>query len=846
MSNLQVFQVLPNIPEPLSFLEVLSRNLWWCWQRDAIDLFRRIDPPLWMEAERNPVVFLTRISQERYEELTEDEGFLAHLARVKTRFEELAPEAAGGSNGGDRTIAYFSMEFGIHESLPLFAGGLGILAGDHLKAASDMSLPLVGVGLFYRKGYFHQFLTQDGWQQEEYQEKDTSQLPLERALDSAGNEVFVTVTGPTGDIKASVWKVQVGRVPLYLLDTNLLENPPDIRDITSRLYGGDHCNRLNQEILLGIGGMRALEALGIVPSVCHMNEGHCAFLTIERLAQIIARYGVDLKTALEIVPRTSVFTTHTPVRAGYDKFSIDVVRPCLVPFEERLGTHADEMLSWGKVEEPDDGEPFSMFALGLRMSQYCNGVSRLHGSVARRTWSHLWPQRPEDEVPITHVTNGVHVLSWLSHENILLFEKALGPDWHEQVPNPDIIKRVDEIYDEELIRAHEKGSDRLIRYCRRRMADQYQRRNASAATMKGVESVLDQDILTIVFARRFATYKRADLLLHDPERFEAIINSEKYPVQFIFAGKAHPRDNEGKEVVKRLTQFVQKPHVNHRVIFIEDYDINTARYLLQGADVWLNTPRRPLEACGTSGMKAAINGVLNVSVLDGWWCEGYSEETGWRIGNGEEYADPVYQDTVESQALYNVLENDVIPCFYERDHKGVSKRWVQMMKESIKMAMQSFCTQRMVGEYEERFYVPAAARFDSLTEQGAQEAKGLVAQRERIQRLWNAIRVQSPVREGSGPVHVGQTFAVTAEVTLGELSPDEVEVQLYYGHLKSVEILTASLTEEMTVLKELGDGRYLYGCNITCRDSGQYGFTARARPKGDDLIKFAPGLIAWA
>ena len=849
MNHLQTFQVLPDIPEPLSFLEVLSRNLWWCWQKDAIELFRRINPPLWVEAGRNPIVFLTRISQERFEELAEDDGFLAHLERVREAFEKLHLTGVDQSDtpfGQHGTIAYFSMEFGIHESLPIFAGGLGVLAGDHLKSASDISLPLTGVGLLYRQGYFHQFLDQNGWQQEEYPETDIYQLPVERARDHSGNEVYVTATGPDGEIHAVVWKINVGRVSLYLLDTNLPENPPHIRDITSRLYGGDQKKRLTQEILLGIGGIRALEALNIFPAVCHMNEGHSAFSSLERLAQIISKYNVDLKTALEIVPRTSVFTTHTPVRAGYDKFSADLVRPCLIPFEEKLGADADEILSWGKVENADTDGLFSMFALGLRMSQYCNGVSQLHGSVARRMWSHVWPERPEDEIPITHVTNGIHILSWISNENALLFENYLGPDWHSQLSNQDIIERIDEIYEEELIRAHEMSNARLIRHCRKRMANQYKRRNAPREIMKEVESVLDQDILTIVFARRFATYKRANLLLHDPERFEAMLNSEAHPVQFIFAGKAHPEDNEGKDLIKSLIQFANRSSVRHRIMFLEDYDINIARHLVQGADVWLNTPRRPFEACGTSGMKAAINGVLNLSILDGWWCEGYSEERGWQIGNGEEYTDPAYQDTVESQALYNVLENDVIPCFYERKSGDAPTRWVKMMKESMKMAIRGFCSHRMVSEYQKRFYMPAAMRLNALLENDAAEARSLVVQHERLRDFWNGIRIEPPVRNVDGPFHVGQTFRVTAEVTLEKLRPDEVEVQLYYGHLKSVDALTTGQTQQMTVLKDMGDGHYLYACNITCRDSGRYGFTARVRPSGDDLVKFAPGLITWA
>ena len=850
MDHLQTFQVFPNIPEQLSFLEVLSRNLWWSWKQGAVELFRRIDPRLWEELKRNPIVFLTHISQARFEELAKDDSFLAHQERVKERFGKRACAAADWSeclSGKEGVIAYFSMEFGIHESLPLFAGGLGILSGDHLKASSNMALPLVGIGLLYRQGYFRQFLDQEGWQQEEYPEIDLYNLPIERARDRSGNEIHVSVTGPDGEIHAVLWMIRVGCIPLYLLDTNLAENSHKIRDITSRLYAGDPEMRLAQEMLLGIGGIRALAAIGINPAICHMNEGHSAFSSLERLPQIMSKYNVDLKTALEIVPSTTVFTTHTPVNAGYDRFPADLVKPYLRPLQERLGATEDEILSWGQPPmEPDPNGSLSMFVLGLRMAQYCNGVSRLHGKVARRMWSHVWPKRTEDETPISHITNGVHFQSFLSNENTMLFERYLGPDWFMISQTSDNIKRIDEMYDEELWRAHEMNRSRLIGVCRKQMAEQYGRRNAPRSIMKEVESVLDHDILTVVFARRFTTYKRANLLLNDPERFEALLNSKTHPVQFIFAGKAHPKDHEGKELIKRLIEFSQRSNVRHRVVFLENYNMYIARHLVQGADVWLNTPRRPLEACGTSGMKAAINGVLNVSILDGWWDEAYSEDRGWRIGKGEEYADTNYQDSVESQALYNILENDVIPRFYERKKGSCPVSWVKMMKESMKMAMTGFCSLRMVSEYNERFYIPAAKQLKSLLENDAGEAKNLAAQRERLCANWDSIRIEPPVREGDGPFRAGKAFRVNAIVHLGKLSPEEVEVQLFYGKLKAIDKLSESHTEEMTIKEDQGNGKYLYTCTITCSASGRYGFTARVIPVGDDRIKFTPGLITWA
>jgi len=849
MSHLQTFQVFPLLPEPLSFLEVLSRNLWWCWNINAIELFRRINPRLWNTAGRNPIVFLTLIPQERLLELSKDDSFLAHQQRVKERFESQVLSPVDYSKPlyeSQEAIAYFSMEYGIHESLPLFAGGLGVLAGDHLKGASDLAIPLVAVGLLYRQGYFHQFLDQEGWQQEEYPEVDLYHLPVERAKDLSGKEVKLTVNGPDGDIHALVWKIMVGRIPYFLLDTNLPENPSKIRDITATLYAGDQEQRLAQEILLGIGGMRALEALEIFPLVCHMNEGHSAFSNLERLAQTMSKYNIDLKTAWEIVPRTTVFTTHTPVAAGHDEFPPDLVRPYLMSFEERLGVKVDKIISWGQSVKSGPEGPFSMFVLGLRLAQHRNGVSELHGKVARRMWSHVWPGIPEDEIPINHITNGVHIPSWISIENALLFERYIGPDWHLQNWNTDFEKRIEQIYDEELWRAREMSRSRLIRTCRELMTKQYARRNAPKAAMSDAESVLDQDVLTIAFARRFATYKRADLLLKDPERLEALISSKTRPVQFIFSGKAHPKDNEGKEMIKRLIHFARTPGIRHRVVFIEDYDIYVARHLVQGTDVWLNTPRRPMEACGTSGMKAAVNGVLNVSILDGWWCEGYTEERGWKIGSGEEYPDTDYQDSIDAQALFNILENDVIPCFYDRKNGDVPERWVRMMKESMKMAMQFFCSRIMVEKYEKQFYRPAAEQHHLLRENHAEMARKWVFQNERLHSLWKNIRLETPKRDAEGPFRVGETFRVTAEVGLGELRPDEVEVEIYHGNLKSIDILTESHVEKMSVLEDRGNGNFLYGCSLECRESGRYGFTARVTPRGDDWIRFIPGLVTWA
>jgi starch phosphorylase len=849
MRSFKSYQVQPNIPKNLSFLEILSYNMWWCWTRDAVELFRRIDPRLWAECGRNPIPFLTRVPQARLENLSKDTSYVGHLERVQALYEKRVhrPEIQlEMSFEPGEHIAYFSMEFGLHESLPLFAGGLGILAGDHLKAASNMGLPLVGIGLMYRQGYFRQFLNHEGWQQETYPETDFFSLPIQRMRDGAGNEIRVTIRGADGPIHAIVWKVLIGRVPLFLLDTNILENPPEQREVTARLYAAESKIRLAQEVLLGIGGMRALQAMGIKPKVVHMNEGHCAFAGLERLAQVVEEKKISLQAALQIIPRTTVFTTHTPVAAGHDEFPADMVRPYLKTLAERLGTTEQELLSWGQANETLENGPLSMFILGVHLAASCNGVSQLHGSVARRMWAHLWPGRPVEEIPIAHITNGVHIATFISHEFGNLFDRYLGPDWFLGSQRPDNIKRIDEIYDEELWRAHELNRSRLVRTCRAQLVKQYQRRNAPRKVLEAVEKALDPDILTVSFARRFATYKRAFLLIQDPQRLEAIINNPNGPVQFIFAGKAHPRDNEGKDLVKQLFQFANRPAVRDRFVFLEDYDMHLARHLLQGSDVWLNTPRRPFEACGTSGMKAAVNGALNFSILDGWWCEGYRESTGWNIGHGEEYEDHAYQDVVESQALYNILENEVVPCFYERKNGDLPRRWLEKMKASMKMAIEGFCSLRMVRDYTENMYAPAALWYDRLTADHAEEANHFAAQAARVRSLWKGVQVSTPARKSRGAQRVGDTFQVTTEVDLGELRPEEVDLELYLGIYKSFSELADSKVVPMNVIEDLGQGRYIFACTLTCDSAGRFGFSVRATPRGDTWLKFTPGLVTWA
>ncbi len=848
MNGIQLFNVSPSIPAELEFLETLSRNLWWSWNHDAIELFRRINPQLWKDTYHNPIEFLNRIPQKELEALVDDDGFRSHQEQVMQRYdvEVVKPRKGAHSYGPGACAAYFSLEYGIHESVRFYAGGLGCLAGDFLKEASDMNLPMAGVGLLYRQGYFQQYLNSDGWQQESYPKNELHQLPIRQVCGADGREIHITLPLPDGVLHATVWRLDVGRIPLYLLDTNIAENKPEFRKITARIYDSDRLLRLRQELLLGIGGFRALVAAGLDPRVCHMNEGHAAFLCLERISHIMKTHGLDKKTALEVVPRTGVFTTHTPVPAGNEAFPVDMLRPHLKALEPETGLETEEIISWGQAPCGGNRHELSMTILGLRMAEHSNGVSRLHGVVERKMWAHLWPERPEQEVPIGHVTNGVHILSWLSSDIILLFDKYLGPEWRDNPSDKAVLLRVFQIPDDELWRAHQLGRSRLIRMARELGEQQFSVRNAPRADIAKIKSILHYEALTIVFARRFASYKRAALLLKDHARFEALLTNKDHPIQIVFAGKAHPADDIGKDIIRQIVHFARKAQVRQRVVFLENYDIRMARYLAQGADVWLNTPRRPQEASGTSGMKAAVNGCLHLSVLDGWWDEGYSPERGWAIGKGEEYENPEYNDTIESQALYNLIENDVVPCFYDRPDSDIPTAWTRKMKASICMSLADFTSRRMLTEYDEMFYIKAFSRHDSLLSNNAEQARLLVAQHDRLDAQWKDVEIGHPEADRDvSSLHVGDKFTVTVRVHLGALTPDEVSVEVYYGHVNPENRIADSFTEQMQPQGEKVEGWHVYAHDIQCRNTGRCGFTARVVPRGAEWRSAIPGFIAW-
>jgi glycogen phosphorylase len=727
---------------------------------------------------------------------------------------------------------------------------LGVLAGDHLKSASDLGLPLVGVGLLYQEGYFRQYLNPDGWQQELYPENDFYNLPLTLQRQLSGEPMIVEVEYPGRIVKAQVWLVQVGRVPLYLLDTNLKENQSEDRDITDQLYGGDHEMRIRQEIMLGIGGIRALEALGLRPAVCHMNEGHSAFLALERIKILMSQHQASFAEAREAATAGHVFTTHTPVPAGIDWFHPDLVDRYFAHYYRGLGLSRDEFLGLGRTNPLDSNGYFCMAILAMRLANRTNGVSRLHGRVSRQMWQEVWPLVPQDEVPILDVTNGIHPRSWISHDMADLFDRYLGPRWVERPADQTIWQRVALIPDEELWRTHERRRERLVAFARRRLRTQLQKRGSMPSEVSHAEEVLDPEALTIGFARRFATYKRATLLFHDVERLVRIVGDRQHPVQLIFAGKAHPRDNPGKDLIRQIIHHARRAELRNRVVFIEDYDMTIGRYLVQGVDVWLNTPRRPHEASGTSGMKATANGALNLSVLDGWWDEGFTAETGWAIGHGEEYSEDQfsYQDQVEANAIYDLLEKEIVPLFYERGRDGLPRGWIARMKAAMSIHAGVFNTNRMVRQYVEECYYPSAERSQALMADGLQRAKALAAWKANVRKQWEQVRIERTWTEGPSvqELKVGDQLDVQAQVHLGTLNPTDVRVELYYGRLDSDGQIVTGQVVPMLTAQSKGSGRYVFAGAIPCRSSGRLGYALRIVPDHLDMGNpLEMGLVLW-
>ncbi len=850
---LKSYYVIPALPKNLEKLREIAYNLYWTWNPDAKALFKRLDRDLWLESGHNPVLLLGKISQSRLEELSRDDGFMAHLERVYDSLTRYLEEKTWFQNNykmsKDFNVIYFSAEFGLTECLQTYSGGLGVLAGDHLKAASDLGIPLIGVGLLYKVGYFQQYLNSDGWQHERYEINDFDNLPMARVTNENDEPLMLSISFDGREIHFQVWKIQVGRIPLFLLDTNVQPNSEEDKKITETLYGGNAETRIQQEILLGIGGIEALLKMGITPSVCHMNEGHSAFLSLKRIDLMMQKYGLTFNEAKEVGFYSNVFTTHTPVPAGIDVFSGDLMEKYFSNFYNNKLKLSGENFYWlGTINKNKDTHSFNMAHLAMNTAGYVNGVSRLHSKVSKKMWSFGYPDIPFSEIPINYITNGIHIRSHISREMEDLFVQYLGEKWIQNSFDEKIWKRVDKIPDEEIWRVHQSRREKLIAFTRNRLKQQIKSRGGGLLELDVAGEVLDPNALTIGFARRFATYKRATLIFRNQQKLLDILTDKNRPVQLIIAGKAHPKDEEGKKFIQEIVEIAKEPQFRRRVVFIENYDLNVASYMVQGCDVWLNNPKRPLEASGTSGMKVILNGGLNFSVLDGWWDEAFDPTIGWKIGNGEEYSDPDYQNEIESRQIYTTLEREIVPLFYNRGEDNLPRIWVNMIKNSIKKLGYFFNTHRMVEEYCRKYYAPAYNKREMLLSNNGENAKVLNEWKSRVKANWSKmkiLKIESKIEHKK--IFVGQKYPVHAEIDLGELTPNDVEVQIYYGRMEKSDTPECCSAVAMKVDGEKSDnGVYSYSGFIESTTSGEIGFTIRILPKNDLLITPVDlGLIFW-
>jgi glycogen phosphorylase len=848
MQSIATIRVSSVLPDALKPLESLSRNIWWSWTPSATELFEAINPVVWSASNHNPVRVLRECSQADLERVASDKDYLkkletvhkaftAYMTRKDTWFKTKFPDFTG-------SVAYFSMEYGFHESFQIYSGGLGVLAGDHCKSASDLDLPFCAVGLLYREGYFHQQLDVSGWQFETFENIVPDNMPLELVKDAHGNAIKVQVEVSSRTVTIQAWKLAVGRINVYLLDSNVPENSEKDRFVTAQLYDSGRRRGVNpeelrvaQELVLGVGGVRMLRAIGNHATVYHMNEGHAAFLGLERIREYMQQ-GLSFAESLEVVSSSAIFTTHTPVPAGNDAFPQAMVEKKLVPYwTNALGISRDELFDLALHHQPW-GPTFSMTVLALRMSRFANGVSELHGQVSRGMWGFLWAGVEAPEVPITHVTNGIHTRTFLAKELAALYDKAFGKNWDDTLEQAQTWK-LDKISDDDLWNTRQALKSKLIRFTRARLHRQNQRNNAVTSS----EHVLREDALTIGFARRFATYKRATMLFKDLERLKRIVNHVQHPVQFIFAGKAHPADNPGKEFIQALYRFSQDPDLKGKVVFLEDYDMNVAKHLVQGCDIWLNNPRRPLEASGTSGEKASLNGCINFSILDGWWREAYDGTNGWAIGDETEYgsddASLKAQDDNDAQSLYDTLEFDIAPRYYNDRHA-----WLETVRRNIQTIAPQFSMQRQVIDYVNTLYIPAQARGDTMRTADYAAAKSLAAWKHTARATWNDVRLEASL-EGTA-VHAGGTVTVKAKAWLGNEQPVNVQIQAVLARPDG-KGQTAVWHTPLSVTGTRDDGWLEYSGVVTIPEAGEFQIGVRALPYRDDLAHpLELSLLRWA
>lgn len=846
--------ITAELPENIKKLDEIANNLWWSWNVDSLKLFKMIDENLWAKVNNNPIKFLHKVSKKKLEEASKNQEFLEKYNEVVNRFDKyMNPSitwfAENYPDKKDQLVAYFSAEYGLDEIFPVYSGGLGVLSGDHCKTASDLGLPFVGVGLLYRQGYFYQYINPEGWQETSYYELNLSELPIKPAIGPDGKEVIISIEFPGRVVYAKVWKIMVGRIPLYMLDTNVDMNSPADREITARLYGGDQEMRIMQEIFLGIGGVRALDALGIKPTVYHMNEGHTAFVGLELIRKLVQEKNLPFKVAKEVVAACTVFTNHTPVPAGNDVFPLHLMDKYFGNYWGALGISRHEFLDLGLRSGTDFGQMFNMTVLALKLAGKKNGVSELHGAVSRNIYSSMWPNIPEDEIPINHVTNGVHTLTWLDTDIKNLFCKYISPDWENQIHDQTMWDKVLDIPDEEIWKIHLEEKRHLIEMVRRKLIEQKSRHGNSTEALKKINEYLDPNALIIGFARRFATYKRANLIFRDLSRLTKILNDPERPVQIIFSGKAHPADRPAHELIKQIYDYSNREEFKGKIFIIENYNMHIARYLIHGVDLWLNNPRRPLEASGTSGQKAAINGVLNCSILDGWWVEGYNKKNGWAIGEDKFYQNYDQQDNADSESLYSILENEIIPLYFDRDERGIPVGWVKMMKESIRSIGRAFSTTRMLQDYIKHFYIPQTERVLKMRENNFEKAKALAEWKSFIEYNWAPVYIL-PAKNTNFfdecRASAGQPIKVSATVFLGNIDPSHVSVELYYGKIDENHHIENPIIKPMTLTEQVGNGTYNYSGEIIIEDGGSFGYTFRVIPYHPDMInKHDMGLIKW-
>ena len=843
--------VNPQLPKEISKLSEIANNLWWSWNTDYLKLLKQIDRDLWENVGKNPVKFLKLVSQERLEKVSQNQEFLKHYNIVANNFENYMNSkntwfSKNYPKNENDLIAYFSAEYGLDETIPIYSGGLGILSGDHLKSASDLGLPFVAVGMLYKEGYFIKKLSKYGEQENNYVKADLNNLPIEAVKDSEGKDLKITVDYPERKLYLKVWKINVGRIKLYLMDSDIDENSEEDKKVTLQLYGGDQDMRIKQEIVLGIGGVKLLKTLGLNPTVYHMNEGHSSFLTLELIKDLMEEKKISFEMAKDITTSKTVFTTHTPVPAGNDIFPLDLVEKYFKEFWPKIGLSREEFLKLGMkpTEKLDNG--FNMGILALKNAGKKNGVSKLHGAVSRELFGEVWPNIAANESPIGYVTNGIHTCSWLAQNLKELYNEYLIPYWQDNMQKDDVWKQIKDIPNEKLWNEHQARKMKMLKMVKENTTERLKRVGIPYEEIKEITSKINPNALTIGFARRFATYKRATLIFKDLERITQILNDSERPIQLIFAGKAHPLDKVGQDLIKYINDLSMKPQFKGKIFVLENYNIGMSRYLISGCDVWLNNPRRPMEASGTSGQKASVNGVINFSVLDGWWAEGYDQTNGWTIGTNAEFTSYEEQDLADSESLYNTLENKIIPLYYENREENIPNNWVEIMKNSIITTGGKYSTQRMVIDYTNKMYIPLCNLYNTYYS-NLESVAEYSQWKSELNNSWNDIEIKQLNNLSDISMDAGNKINVECEVKLPNIKVENIEAQVYYGKIAengmvdNIEIIPMKLKA-----KNVAEKVYTFEAKIELTTGGDYGYTFRVMPKHEMLLESSDlNLIKW-